>query len=210
MNGPLALGIGVSLGLSLHAVRTGGKPRRFYLLKPLTTALILAAATLAPASAGRAWVVGGLVLSLLGDICLMFEGNTAFMGGLGSFLLAHLAFIAAFSGGLPWGLPPAWTLLLGAYALGMVRVLWPRTGPLRVPVLIYSAVLFAMALAAARAHQAFASPASAWGLAGALMFIVSDSLLAADRFLRHHRRAQVAILLTYWAALLGLVRSIQG
>ncbi len=209
MNGALLVAIALSAAASLHAVWAGEQPRRFYLLKPLTTALILAAAALAPATAPRSWVLGGLLFSLVGDICLMFLGDGAFMGGLGSFLVAHLAFIAAFSLGLPAGWPPRWTALLGVYAAAMVASLWPRTGALRIPVLVYSLVLFGMVLTAARA-QAHGVPGSAWALAGALTFVASDSLLAANRFLRPHRRAQVAILGTYWAALACIVRCLYG
>ncbi|MBI3130726.1 MAG: lysoplasmalogenase [Acidobacteria bacterium] len=208
MNLLLNSAIALSAGAALQAVRAGEHPRRFYLLKPLTTALILASAALAPPRPARGWVVGGLVLSLIGDICLMFPGNRAFLGGLGSFLAAHLAFIAAFSVGLPPGLPPLWTVGLGCYALAMLTLLWPRTGRLRIPVAIYGLVLFAMALAAARAHHLLGTPASLWGVAGALTFIASDSALAANRFLRPHRRAQLVILGTYWMALACLVKSL--
>ncbi|HJV22047.1 MAG TPA: lysoplasmalogenase [Holophagaceae bacterium] len=200
----------LSAVLALHAVRNGGRPRRFFAFKPLTTLLILGLAALAPASTARAWMLAGLGLSLVGDVCLLFHGNRAFLGGLGSFLIAHLAFIAAFCGGVAAGPPPRWTLLLVPYALVLGGVLWRRTGALRGPVLIYALVLLGMALAAARAQAVLGTPAAAWGLAGALTFVVSDSLLAVDRFVHPHPRAQVGILATYWAALAGLVASLPG
>lgn len=208
MNLLLVSGIALSAGAALHAARVGEHPWRFYLLKPLTTALILTSAALAPSHPARAWVASGLVLSLIGDICLMFPGDRAFLGGLGSFMAAHLAFIAAFSVGLPLGLPPLWTGALGLYALAMLGLLWPRAGRLRIPVAIYGLVLFGMALAAARAHHLLGTPASLWGVVGALTFIASDSALAANRFLRPHRRAQLVILGTYWMALACIVRSL--
>src|SRR5271156_3085314 len=86
---------------ALLAIAAEGEQRRhpaFYLLKPLTTVLILAAAlNLTPLSgaAYRQTVVIALALSLAGDICLMFEGEAWFAAGLGSFLLAHIGFILA-------------------------------------------------------------------------------------------------------------------
>jgi uncharacterized membrane protein YhhN len=210
MNAWVVSGVLLAAGAAIQAVGAGAQPRRFYFLKPLTTSLILLGAWLEAPTPMRAWIVGGLGLSLIGDICLMFPGDRAFMGGLGSFLLAHLAFIAAFSLGVPLAAPPLWTALLGLYALGLLIRLWPRTGRLRIPVLAYSLVLFAMALAAARAHQVHQTTEAAWGLAGALAFVASDSLLAGNRFLRPHRHAQVAILLTYWGALLCLVGALPG
>ena len=84
--------------------------RAFYLLKPLTTALILGAALSLPGFSGTGYqrlVAAALLLSMLGDICLMFPGNAWFAAGLGSFLIAHVGFICAFLKGIPLGLPPA-------------------------------------------------------------------------------------------------------
>jgi len=91
---------------ALLAIAADWEERRhpaFYLLKPLTTALILGAAlSLTPASGAdyRLIIIVALALSLLGDICLMFEGDGWFTGGLGSFLLAHVGFIVAFLKGV--------------------------------------------------------------------------------------------------------------
>src|SRR5579859_4545448 len=87
--------------------------RAFYLLKPLTTALILGAAlSLEPASGAdyRCYVAVALALSLIGDVCLMFEGDLWFAGGLSSFLLAHVGFILAFLKGVAMAMPPAWKI----------------------------------------------------------------------------------------------------
>lgn len=111
---------------ALLAIAADWEERRhpaFYLLKPLTTALILGAAlSLAPASGAgyRLIVIAALALSLLGDICLMFEGDGWFTAGLGSFLLAHVGFIVAFLKGVTLALPPAWTLLPLLYGLDAV------------------------------------------------------------------------------------------
>src|SRR5689334_5870984 len=85
----------------LLAIAADWEERRhpaFYALKPVTTILILGIVLAAtPASAEyRQWIAVALVLSLAGDICLMFPGNAWFIGGLGSFLVAHFAFAAAF------------------------------------------------------------------------------------------------------------------
>lgn len=181
--------------------------RSFYLLKPLTTALILAAAlSLEPASgsAYRLWVAAALALSLAGDICLMFEGDLWFAGGLGSFLLAHVGFILAFLKGVAIGLPPAWTLLPVLYGLGLASWLLPRAGSLRIPVALYCLVLLGMALAAALRYQALGGRPALLAVAGSLLFVVSDSSLAIRRFAGPYRGAQALILSTYWASI-GLI-----
>jgi alkenylglycerophosphocholine hydrolase len=194
----------------------------FYLLKPLTTALILAVVlTLAPSSgaAYRQWVLVALALSLVGDICLMFKGDLWFAGGLGSFLVAHLFFILAFAGGVTLAWPPPWTALLVLYGLGLGAWLLPRAGALRIPVAVYCLVLLGMALSAAlRLDQLGSRPAllasaalapaglapAALAVCGSIVFMLSDSLLAIRQFGGPYRGAQALILSTYWAAI-GLI-----
>ena len=182
---------GLSAVLAIAAEWEERRHPAFYLLKPLTTALILAAVlTLAPASgaAYRQWVLVALALSLVGDVCLMFKGDLWFAGGLGSFLVAHLFFILAFAGGVRLGWPPPWTALLLVYGLGLSAWLLPRAGALRIPVAVYCLVLLGMALTAAlRLQQLGGRPAllapaglapAALAVSGAIVFMLSDSLLA--------------------------------
>jgi uncharacterized membrane protein YhhN len=193
--------------LAIAADREERRHPAFYLLKPLTTALILGAAlSLAPASGAdyRKLVAAALLLSMLGDICLMFEGNAWFAAGLGSFLLAHVGFIVAFLKGVPLGLPPAWTLLPVAYALGLSAWLLPRAGSLKGAVALYCLVLLGMTLAAALRLQTLGGGPARLAVAGALLFVVSDSSLAIRRFGGAYRGAQALILSTYWASV-GLI-----
>jgi uncharacterized membrane protein YhhN len=195
---------------ALLAIAADWEERRhpaFYLLKPLTTALILGAAlSLAPASGAgyRLIVVAALALSLLGDICLMFEGDGWFTAGLGSFLLAHVGFIVAFLKGVTLALPPAWTLLPLLYGLGLCAWLLPRAGSLRIPVALYCLVLLGMTLAAALRLQALAGRPALLAVGGALLFVVSDSSLALRKFAGAYRGAQALILSTYWVSI-GLI-----
>lgn len=195
---------------ALLAIAADWEERRhpaFYLLKPLTTALILGAAlSLTPASGAgyRLTVVVALALSLLGDICLMFEGDGWFSAGLGSFLLAHVGFIVAFLKGVTLTLPLAWTLLPLLYGLGLCAWLLPRAGSLRIPVALYCLVLLGMTLAAALRLQALGGRPALLAASGALLFVVSDSALALRRFAGPYRGAQALILSTYWTSI-GLI-----
>ncbi len=197
----------ISALLAIAADWEERRHRAFYLLKPLTTTLILAAAlSQVPASGAeyRECVVIALALSLAGDICLMFEGDGWFTGGLGSFLLAHVGFIVAFLKGVTLALPPAWTLLPLLYGLGLCAWLLPRAGSLRIPVALYCLVLLGMTLTAAlRLHQLGGRPALL-AVAGALLFVVSDSSLALRKFAGSYRGAQALILSTYWISI-GLI-----
>lgn len=173
----------------------------FYVLKPLTTLLILGIAAQAAPGELRTLMLVALGLSLLGDICLMFSGNGWFMAGLSSFLLAHLAFIPALLYGIPAPSLPWWSALLVIAAIGYGFWLLPKTGPLKIAVVIYAAVLVAMALSGIARWQAAPGAASAWALAGALLFVISDSSLSVRQFNGRYRGAQPLILSTYWLAI---------
>lgn len=196
----------VSGMLAIAADWNGRRHRAFYLLKPLTTVFIIGLALAGEAEAARYqyWIAAALALSLAGDICLMFPGNRWFIGGLGSFLLAHLAFAAAFLLGVGSAEPPGWLAAVLFYGVGLLLVLLPRAGRLKVPVLLYCVVLSAMVFTAAVRHAGIGSPEALRALCGALLFMVSDSLLGWRRFVGEFPHAQALILSTYWTAI-GLI-----
>ena len=207
-----ALSIAAALS-GLLAIAADWEERRhasFFVLKPLTTLLIIAvAASLSYSGPYAQWVLAALVLSLCGDVFLMYgdgarANDRAFIAGLGAFLLAHVGFVAAFSQGLRSPELPAWLAVMAFYAAGMLFVLLPRAGALKVPVLVYCLVLAAMVFVAAARHASFADDASLRALLGALLFAVSDSLLGWRRFVGRFRGAQALILSTYWGAI-GLI-----
>lgn len=184
--------------------------RSFFVLKPLTTLLIIAvAASIAWTGPYAQWLLVALVLSLFGDVFLMFgdgprASDRAFTAGLASFLLAHLAFVAAFAQGLRAPELPGWLAAVVFYAVALLFVLLPRAGALKLPVLVYCLVLAAMVFAAAARHETVGDAGSLRALLGALLFMLSDSLLAWRRFGGRYRGAQALILSTYWGAI-GLI-----
>lgn len=191
--------------------RRAGRHPAFYVLKPLTTLLILGAAASAEGAdpAYRQGICIALALSMCGDIALMFAGNAAFMAGLGSFLLAHGLFVWVF---LADGAaaPPLWTGAVVLAALAFFVWLLPRTGPLKIPVVIYGLALVAMSLVAAGRLEWRQDSSGLLALLGALVFLASDSALAACQFWRPYPRAQSLILSTYWAAIGLLAASVAG
>jgi uncharacterized membrane protein YhhN len=119
-----------------------------------------------------------LALSGAGDVALLGEGRGAFTAGLGSFLVSHVAWMSALRsrpGGGRVAARPALALPYAAAWLGLNAVLWRRTGPDRWPVLVYSALLGAMAVTALDTDDPRAA-------AGGALFMLSDSLLALERF----------------------------
>lgn len=179
------------------------EPRRaFYLLKPLTTILILALAATArePVSGGyQALVCGGLLFSLAGDIFLMLPRDR-FIAGLASFLVAHLLYITAFAPRPPGLAAPLVLPALIAYGIVLLRALWPRLGGLRAPVAVYAAVLLVMAWQAAARWEVDDTGRALLAAVGAGWFVVSDSVLAWERFRERHAYRQAVVLGTYYAA----------
>ena len=187
-----------------------------WICKPLATALILRLAwTPAPISARyRRWIGAGIACSLAGDICLMLPADL-FAAGLACFLIAHVCFLAALAGDARLGVRPLpWLVCLAIGALDL-WLLWPALpGPLRAPVIIYVAALAGMtgqAWARARWHAAMGDSlavAARRAAAGAGLFMLSDGLLAWDRFMAPLPLAMLWILASYYAALWLIARSV--
>ncbi|MEO8060892.1 MAG: lysoplasmalogenase [Burkholderiales bacterium] len=187
----------------------GGLPAVLaFVFKPLTTLLVIGYAWPRGATAPkqRRLVRIGLILSLAGDVFLLWPKD-GFLPGLVAFLLAHLAYIAAFCVPVRLAAKP---LVFVAYALvaaAILSALWPGVpAALRAPVVAYVVCLAAMAAQAfvwwrssATAHATDATLARAAAFGGAL-FMVSDSLLAINKFAAPLPLASLWILLTYWLA----------
>ena len=198
-----ALGLGDWIAVS-PAVRA---KRVEYLLKPATTlALVFAAVALDPErDAQRAWFVVGLLLSLAGDVFLMLPRD-AFVPGLASFLLAHVAYIVGFALEPRRGVAVAVALAVVAVAAATIgrRILTAARGspePVAVPVAVYMTAISVMVVLAAGTAEPFAA-------AGAGLFFASDSLIAWNRFVRPFAWARPAIMATYHLAQAGLVVSL--
>lgn len=172
-----------------------------YACKPLATLLILGFAWRnGTPSRYRSAVIVGLLLSTVGDIALMLPVD-AFVVGLAAFLLAHIAYLVAFTARARL-FARAWPFVAYAsIAAGVLAVLWPHLpAALRVPVMAYVAVLASMAAQAAAVWRVRGHRAGMLAAIGGAVFVVSDAVLAIDRFAAPFAHAQVAVLATYWIA----------
>lgn len=179
-----------------------------FAFKPLTTLLILAFAwprgTDAPKQ--RRFIRIGLVLSLIGDVLLMWP-KEGFLPGLVAFLLAHLAYIAAFTVPVRLAARPLVFVGYAALALLILAQLWPGIpGALRAPVVAYVICLATMAAQAlvwwrsSVARTAFDAPLARWAALGGALFMASDSLLAINKFAVPLSMSSLWTLSIYWAA----------
>ena len=207
----IALVAGALFSAVLATWSQAASRRRLHLVtKPLTTGLIIAVAAVAAAPVPAAYktlVLAGLALSLLGDIALMFPEKW-FTAGLVFFLAAQVSYILAFKPLPGHPISPATFLPFVLFGLLMFFLLAPKLGPMKLPVFIYIAAITLMAgFAAARfIDRGGTKPLLAF--VGAVLFLISDSVLAYDRFARKVPGARVIILGTYFPAQLLIALSV--
>lgn len=173
----------VALAVLLAAARRGntGVASAAKLVAAATFLWAALAAGALESGFGRS-LFAGLVLSALGDALLIPPGQgAAFLLGIGSFLLGHVAYALGFAT-LPSSVPAVTLagLAMALVAVATLRWLRPHVPPdLRAAVLGYIAVISVMVVVAIGA-------AVGGGLAaiaiGAVAFAVSDLSVARDRF----------------------------
>jgi len=148
------------------------------------TAAVGLLAALSFVERGPLMLTAALALGAGGDAALAQRGERAFLVGLGAFLLAHLAYVWLFAThwqGWEIAAREPWRIALGLALLALCAFMVVRLRPavggaLGLPVAAYTAAILAMGLAALLVPG--------WGVpAGAVLFIVSDTLLAARKFL---------------------------
>lgn len=181
------------------------RTRQIYTLKPLATLLVIAVALLSfwePAY-NRTYSVGvliGLLLSLGGDVALMFSDRRAFMVGLGLFLLAHVAYAVTFTRLNGFKGPDVFTaLVLLAAGVGFYTLIRRGLGSMKLPVIGYMLVI---SLMVNRAMAALWAPAfrnvQAWMImVGAVLFYISDIMLALNRFWRPWKYTRLSLAFYY-------------
>lgn len=169
------------------------------------TAAVALLAVLAAVERGPMLLVAALVLSAAGDALLAQKEEKFFLAGLAGFLAAHLAYVALFAaagGGLEILLVQPWRLALPLLAtlatLLLLARLLPAAGPaLRLPVAAYGFAILAMVWMAATVPAPVV-------MIGAMLFFVSDAILATERFLlarvAPRRVAGLAVWVPYWLA----------
>ncbi|RMF10876.1 MAG: lysoplasmalogenase [Candidatus Neomarinimicrobiota bacterium] len=185
-----------------------GDFRLLLIYKPLTTVLILLLAWMGGPVTDRYrnLLCLGLICSLAGDIFLLWK-DRFFLPGLVSFLLAHILYSLAFLTGrkvrvrgtvIPY-------LIYGGVIYGL---LFPGLGGLRWPVLGYVLVILFMAWQALE-RKRWRPEVGSWAALGALLFVVSDSCLAWNRFRSPLPVAPLLVLGTYYLAQTLLALSVR-
>jgi uncharacterized membrane protein YhhN len=187
-----------------------GDRRQEYVLKPLSSALFVLVALLSLLTPdARPWytwsITLGLLLGLGGDVALMFRRDRPFLIGLVLFLLGHLVYTVV------------WTVANGFHTQDLVSAavlvvlsvpvylyLRPGLGSMKVPVIFYVLIITLMVnRAISTFYGDYFTVTQAWLVGvGAILFWLSDLLLAINRFRRPLKWEPLGLFLYYGGQLL--------
>ena len=141
--------------------------------------------------------LSGLIFSFLGDLFLLFKWG--FLPGLGSFLLAHIFYIFCFKKIGDKKIRRTYIIPIAIYLAVFLIFLMPYLGEMLIPVIIYSVAISLMFYFSLKTKQK-------WLIAGALLFLISDSILSVNLFVKESALLSVLVMMTYVAAQFLLVK----
>lgn len=173
----------------------------FTFLKPLTTVFVLAITFLYGRKTESYYLRTtqiALMFCLAGDSFLL--SPRLFVFGLASFLIGHICFIISFKQlkGFQWNIEILLSMI--SISIGLFLYLKDGLGELMVPVIFYITVISIMAWQGISIYQKEKNSQTALIALGSALFVLSDAILAINKFKFEHAAFPVLILLTYWSA----------
>lgn len=154
----------------------------------------------------QAIIVISLIFSFLGDTFLLFTNisETYFLLGLGSFLVAQLAYAFAFfkdkkNNNLSKNYKSVTLIIFGIYISGLFLAIYKNLNDFTIPVVIYAIAVSFMGIAAAFRKESVNIKSYRLTFVGALLFVISDTVIAIDKFAYNSLLpfASVAIMVLY-------------
>lgn len=203
----------ITLAGDIAAIQLNNELLQFVCKPLIVPALVgyFATQTKAVAAGFRKWILRALLFSWAGDVLLMFvtTNEKFFLAGLASFLLAHIFYIiffhkVRFKEKIK---SQVWTLVVVVlYYVGLIYLLSPYLLHMKLPVRIYGIVISFMCMLAMHMLYINNKKAGLWMMMGALLFVISDSVLAINKFYQPFQTAGIIIMLTYGLAQLFIVK----
>lgn len=150
----------------------------------------------------------GLIFAWAGDILLMFQSGkpSFFIYGLIAFVACHIFYIRAFTldhRSNPNHKTPYFLWVVGAFAIfcsGLFFYLQPKLGAMQFPVLMYAIIITVMAIMAVNRYGKVNIFSFKLVLYGALFFLLSDSVLAVNKFAQPIPQSGALIMASYMIA----------
>ncbi|MEO9964451.1 MAG: lysoplasmalogenase [Reichenbachiella sp.] len=172
-----------------------------------------------PVNLSFIFAVFALVFSWFGDVALMYvhKREWFFLLGLGAFAVAQSLYFFSFkhaktSGGDDNFTPFQHVLNVfpfAVFAIGLLWTLWPSLGGLKLPVTVYASLIVTMALGAIYRNGRTSTESFNQVVFGAILFILSDSLIAINKFYAPMENASIWIMSTYILAQWNIINGLQ-
>ncbi len=201
---PMVLGLSLAIAISAILCIWGKYSHTntvVYIFKPLATTLVLFIVLVEGnlSSLYSQLIAIALFFSLAGDVFLMLPKDR-FRAGLASFLVAHVFLIIAFAlqpFGFSWWL----FLTIAIFATSMFLILSPNLNNLKPSVGAYIFVIAVMVWLGCENWLQNPTFSTQLVALGSILFLISDGLLALNRFKTSFKSADIFILSTYFTAI---------
>lgn len=170
-----------------------------YVVKPLILTSLLLLYFVSAVKVNRQYVIA-LILCLLGDVFLLFSGKQNFILGLASFLLGHVFYIIILAKKSEKILPRLFLQALIPFAIvfiTLISVLFKSLDGMLLPVIIYGTIICTMGTFALYHYLKIKNNSSLLFLIGSSLFILSDSILAINKFLMPKHILAILVMITY-------------
>ncbi len=182
----------------VYAIISGNEKLETY-AKPMLLTL-LAVVYLASANKPIFWYVLGMFFCFVGDVLLMFKGANFFMYGLAAFLLGHIVYIKITASFLPKDLTVK--MITSAFPFVvffgvLMYLIYPNLHEMLIPVVVYGVTISTFGSVAFLNYREDKSTENSWLFIGAIIFILSDSLIALNKFYEPNELYGVTIMITY-------------
>lgn len=186
-----------------------GSPLLHFVSKPLLMPLLALYfyTSASRSNPARYLIPGALAFSWTGDVALLLDKlyGSLFIYGLIAFLGAHVCYLLYFlkirkinTSARSHNI--VGSLIIFAYMAAFYAFLYPGLAGLKIPVLIYAIFITLMLLSSTRAFDLRTQAFGRICILGTLIFGVSDSILAINRFAAPFEYAPVFIMVTYAVA----------
>lgn len=146
------------------------------------------------------WYVLGMFCCFVGDVLLMFKGANFFMYGLAAFLVGHIVYIKITVRFLPKDLTVKMITSAFPFVIFfgvLMYFIYPNLNEMLLPVVVYGITISTFGSVAFLNYRSEKSTENLWLFVGAILFILSDSLIAVNKFYEPNELYGVSIMITY-------------